>query len=75
MKPGGLFGLYDWCTTDKFDKNNAEHVAIRRGIEVGNSLPPTPHYSEVVKSLKRCGWEVQDVLRLLCMPLTLVCAR
>jgi len=28
LKPGAYFAGYEWVTTDKYDPENAEHVAI-----------------------------------------------
>lgn len=34
LKPGGLFAIYEWVTTPKYDENNPEHRRIIHGIEV-----------------------------------------
>ena len=34
LKPGGTFGVYEWCMTDTYDPTNQEHRKICRGIEV-----------------------------------------
>jgi len=60
LKPGGLFAGYEWTTTDKYDPSNKEHVRVKEGIEVGNSLPTIVHYSEVVRCLEEGGFEVID---------------
>jgi len=39
LKPGGLFLNIDWVMTDRYDPNNIEHRAIKRGIEHGDGLP------------------------------------
>ncbi|TIA45996.1 S-adenosyl-L-methionine-dependent methyltransferase, partial [Aureobasidium pullulans] len=36
LKPGGVFGVGEWCMTDKFDPKNEHHIDIRRRIERGN---------------------------------------
>jgi len=60
LKPGALFGGYDWVVTDLYDPNNAEHNKIKSGIELGNSLPTLPLYSAVIEDLKRAGFEIVE---------------
>jgi sterol 24-C-methyltransferase len=60
IKPGGFFAAYDWCVTDKFDRNNRQHVATREGIEVGNGLPVLATTDECVQALTKAGFEVVD---------------
>lgn len=60
LKPGGLFGGYEWVMTDKYDPNNKDHVRIKEGIEVGNGLPTLVHYSEIRKDLEASGFEIVD---------------
>jgi len=58
LKPGGYFGGYEWIMTDKYDANNPRHVQCKEGIEVGNALPTLVHYTKVVESLQKAGFEV-----------------
>ena len=37
LKPGGVFAVYDWLMTDKYDENNAQHRKIKHDIEVKRS--------------------------------------
>ncbi|KAF8754524.1 putativecycloartenol-C-24-methyltransferase 1 [Rhizoctonia solani] len=39
LKPGGIFGVYEWCMTDAWDPSNPAHKEIVHGIEVGNGIP------------------------------------
>ena len=34
LKPGGVFGVYEWCMTDAYDASNPEHKKIAHGIEM-----------------------------------------
>ena len=34
LKPGGMFGVYEWSMTDKYDPCNLEHKQVKEGIEV-----------------------------------------
>lgn len=58
MKPGAVFANYEWCLTEKFDKNNAEHWQIKKKIEEGNSLPDMLQTKEIDKILRECGFEI-----------------
>ena len=35
LKPGGMFGAYEWAMTDKYDPSNLEHKQAKEGVEVG----------------------------------------
>jgi sterol 24-C-methyltransferase len=72
VKPGGFFGSYEWCMTDKYDPNNAEHQAIKKGIEEGDGLPDIATTDEVDAALEKAGWlilEKSDRVRVLSDPL------
>jgi len=58
LKPGGLFASYEWCLTDKYDPENAEHRKIKKGIEEGDGLPDIATTHAVVLALKQAGYEV-----------------
>jgi len=58
LKPGSLVTGYDWCLTDKYDKNNLQHVQVKMDIEKGNSLPDIRTTHQVLQSLKNAGFEI-----------------
>lgn len=60
LKPGGLFGNYEWIVTDKFDASNPEHTRIKEGIEVGNGLPTLATAEQVLAAVRAAGFEVLD---------------
>lgn len=60
LKPGGVFGAYEWVTTNKYDPNNAEHVALKKGIERGNGLPDLEPISVILDALKQAGFEIVE---------------
>jgi len=60
LKPGGLYGTYEWVITDNYDENDPEHVKIKEGIEVGNGLPDLEKPSDLMAALKEAGFEVLD---------------
>jgi len=61
LKPGGVFVGYEWVMLPhKYDPNNADHVRIKEGIEVGNSLPTLTTPDDVLDALKKAGFEIID---------------
>eukprot|EP00899_Mesostigma_viride_P012588 jgi/Mesvir1/2132/Mv16655-RA.1 len=60
LKPGCLFGTYEWVTTHKFDKSNPAHVAIIDGINYGNALPNLRSYQQCMDAAKEVGFEVLE---------------
>lgn len=60
LKPGQLFGGYEWCLTDKYDPSNPQHRQIKKGIEEGDGLPDIATCNEVVEALKEAGFEIVE---------------
>lgn len=60
LKPGGVFGGYEWCLTDRYDPRDPAHQKIKKDIEVGNGLPDLSHTSVIDRSLKEAGFELLD---------------
>uniref|UniRef100_A0A0G4HA75 Methyltransferase n=1 Tax=Chromera velia CCMP2878 TaxID=1169474 RepID=A0A0G4HA75_9ALVE len=60
LKPGGVFVVYDWVMTDKYDAKNPEHVRVKRGIEAGDSLPDLVRQEDVVAAFKKAGFQVEE---------------
>jgi len=60
LKPGGLFAGYEWCMTDAFDSNDADHQRIKKGIEEGDSLPDIATIPETLDALRAAGFEVVE---------------
>jgi len=58
LKPGNIFACYEWCLTDKYNKNNEEHKLIKKQIEVGDGLPDMATTWEVNKALIDSGFEI-----------------
>ncbi|KAG9304961.1 hypothetical protein G9A89_003130 [Geosiphon pyriformis] len=59
LKPGGIFAIYEWCTTENYDSKNPEHQRISRGIEVGDGIPKLFSTSVAEKEFRSVGFEVQ----------------
>jgi sterol 24-C-methyltransferase len=61
LKPGAIFGGYEWCMTDKYDPKNEEHKKVKYGIEIGNSLPEIATTKEVADALRKVGFEILEI--------------
>ena len=59
MKPGGVFGVYEWVMTDKYDENNEEHRKIAYGIEVGDGIPKMYKREVAEQALKNVGFDIE----------------
>jgi sterol 24-C-methyltransferase len=59
LKPGGTFGVYEWVMTDRFDESNAEHCAIRLGIERGNGISHMRPHTDAVDAIKAAGFVLE----------------
>ncbi len=60
LKPGGKFGVYEWCMTDAYDKSNPEHRRIAHGIEVGDGIPEMRSIAQARSALKTVGFEINE---------------
>jgi len=58
LKPGGLFGTYEWVLTEKHNPNNKEHVKAAKNVEIGNGLPGTSPYTVVLDALIESGFDI-----------------
>lgn len=59
LKPGGVFGCYEWVMTDKYDPTNPEHLRIVRGLEVGNGIAQMLTVKDCLKALKTVGFTIE----------------
>lgn len=59
LKPGGVFGVYEWVMTDKYDETNPEHRKIAYGIEVGDGIPKMYKREVAEQALKNVGFEIE----------------
>ena len=60
LRPGAGFAGYEWCLTEDFDPRNAEHLRIKKDIEMGNGLPDIALTSEVCDALRVAGFELLE---------------
>ncbi|KIM46709.1 hypothetical protein M413DRAFT_261257 [Hebeloma cylindrosporum] len=59
LKPGGIFGVYEWCMTDIWDPTIPEHKAIAHQIELGNGIPEMRPLSMAREALKTVGFQIE----------------
>ena len=59
LKPGGVFGVYEWLMTENYDNENQEHREIRLGIEQGDGISNMVKISEGLKAIKDAGFELE----------------
>lgn len=58
LKPGGIFGVYEWVLTEKYDENNPVHREIVYGIETGNGIPKMYTRFVAEEALQNVGFEI-----------------
>lgn len=58
LKPGGVFGVYEWLMTEKYDNDNLEHREIRLGIEQGDGISNMCKISDAQAAMKAAGFEM-----------------
>lgn len=58
LKPGGVFGVYEWLMTENYDNDNPRHREIRLGIEQGDGISNMDKISTALKAVKDSGFEL-----------------
>ncbi|KAK5999113.1 Sterol 24-C-methyltransferase erg6 [Cladobotryum mycophilum] len=58
LKPGGVFGVYEWLMTDDYDNENLHHREIRLGIEQGDGISNMCKVTEALDAMKAAGFEM-----------------
>ena len=59
LKPGGVFGVYEWLMTDAYDNENPRHREIRLGIEQGDGISNMVKIPEAIEAIKAAGFELE----------------
>ncbi|KAH8819289.1 S-adenosyl-L-methionine-dependent methyltransferase [Xylogone sp. PMI_703] len=59
LKPGGVFGVYEWLMTEAYDNNNMDHRRIRLDIEQGDGIAQMVKISDGVAAIKAAGFELE----------------
>ncbi|RYP91271.1 hypothetical protein DL770_002589 [Monosporascus sp. CRB-9-2] len=58
LKPGGIFGVYEWVMTEKYDNDNLGHRETRIGIEQGDGIANMVKASEAIRAIEAAGFEL-----------------
>jgi sterol 24-C-methyltransferase len=58
LKPGGVFGVYEWLMTEEYDNENQEHRELRLGIEQGDGISNMVKVSEGLDAIKAAGFDL-----------------
>lgn len=59
LKPGGVFGVYEWLMTEEYDNDDLEHRRIRIGIEQGSGVSQMVKISEAAQAIQAAGFELE----------------
>lgn len=59
LKPGGVFGVYEWLMKDAYDNDNPRHRDIRLGIEQGDGISNMEKVEVALKAMKAAGFELE----------------
>jgi sterol 24-C-methyltransferase len=59
LKPGGVFGVYEWLMTDKYDNSDPKHREIRLGIEQGNGISNMEKIEVALAAIKAAGFKLE----------------
>lgn len=60
LKPGARFGVYEYCLTDLFDPEDANHRRLKADLEVGGGLPDIARPHEIDEALRTVGFELLE---------------
>jgi sterol 24-C-methyltransferase len=59
LKPGGVFGVYEWLMTDNYNNNTPHHREVRLGIEQGDGISNMVKISEGIAAIMAAGFELE----------------
>ncbi|KAF1982301.1 hypothetical protein K402DRAFT_397740 [Aulographum hederae CBS 113979] len=59
LKPGGVFGVYEWLMTDAYDNDNPHHREIRLGIEQGDGIANMEKIEVALQAMRAAGFELE----------------
>ncbi|KAF1812803.1 hypothetical protein P152DRAFT_396129 [Eremomyces bilateralis CBS 781.70] len=59
LKPGGVFGVYEWVMTDNYNPKDARHRQIRLDIEIGDGISNMEPVDVAIKAIKDAGFELE----------------
>ncbi|KAF9225999.1 hypothetical protein BS17DRAFT_778038 [Gyrodon lividus] len=59
LKPGGVFGVYEWCMTDAWDSSNLKHKELAHAIELGNGIPEMRPLKKAHEAMLSVGFTIE----------------
>ncbi|KAJ5257145.1 ERGosterol biosynthesis methyltransferase [Penicillium angulare] len=59
LKPGGVFGVYEWLMTESYDNDDLRHRSIRLGIELGSGISNMEKVSVGLEAMRKAGFELE----------------
>ncbi|KAI1322559.1 S-adenosyl-L-methionine-dependent methyltransferase [Xylariaceae sp. FL0255] len=59
LKPGGVFGVYEWLMTEEFNNNDLEHRRIRLHIEEGGGIAQMFKISDGLAAISAAGFDLE----------------
>ncbi|EMC92822.1 hypothetical protein BAUCODRAFT_37733 [Baudoinia panamericana UAMH 10762] len=59
LKPGGVFGVYEWLMTEKYNNDDPHQREIRLGIEQGDGISNMEKIDVALKAVKAAGFELE----------------
>ncbi|CAB16897.1 Sterol 24-C-methyltransferase erg6 [Schizosaccharomyces pombe] len=60
LKPGGVFGVYEWVMSDDYDSSIPKHREIAYNIEVGDGIPQMVRKCDAVEAIKKVGFNLLE---------------
>ncbi|KAH0424673.1 sterol 24-c-methyltransferase [Colletotrichum camelliae] len=60
LKPGGVFGVYEWVMTEAYDNDDLSHRKTRIEIEQGNGIANMVKASEALRAFEAAGFEILE---------------
>ncbi len=60
LKPGGVFGVYEWVLTDAYDNGNLHHRRCRLDIEQGDGIANMTTASAALDAMRAAGFELLE---------------
>ncbi|KAI9795616.1 MAG: Delta(24)-sterol C-methyltransferase [Piccolia ochrophora] len=59
LKPGGVFGVYEWLMCEKYNNEDPHHREIRLGIEQGDGISNMVKIAEALTAIKAAGFQLE----------------
>lgn len=60
LKPGGVFGVYEWVMTDRYDDSDLRHRSIRLDIEQGDGIANMMTARDALDAVRAAGFELVE---------------